>query len=369
LRILHVDTGTGWRGGQQQVLWLVEGCRDLGIEQMLLAPAGSPIAERACQPGVAVTPLSKQSLSFQNLRAVRRLTSGFDLVHAHDSHAHSLVYAAASFGRRAAPPLLVSRRVGFPIGTLGRRKYRYPAVFIAVSEFVRGRLIDAGVPTEKIHVVLDGVRVPPALPDVSVREEFRRRHDVEEDAFVLGTLSSFAPEKLLAEELALLSHLPATAHFWLGLPNEEADTKSAGLALLETARRMGLGQRFRIVPVGENPGPFMASLDLFLYLSEMEGLGSAILLAMAHGLPVVASKVGGIPEIVEHGQTGVLVEGEHQRELPAAIEFLMLSQQTLPRMAAAARDYVSSHATSDRMIAQTVVLYQQLLQGSSGPRP
>ena len=369
MRILHVDTGTGWRGGQQQVLWLLEGCRDLDIEQMLLAPAGSPLAARARQSGISVTEISQRARALDNLRLVRRLAPDYDLAHAHDSHAHSLLCAVDPFRRGAGPGLIVSRRVGFPIGAVGRAKYRIPAMYIAVSEFVRWRLIDAGVPEEKIHVVFDGVRVPVELPGESVREEARLRHGLSEDDFVMGTLSSFAPEKLLERGLELLQRLPPATRYWLGVPYGERDGSSAGSALQATARRMGLADRFQIVPVGENPGRFLASLDLFLYFSRMEGLGSAILLAMAYGLPVVASKVGGIPEIVHHGQTGVLVDEGLEQGLPAAIRFLMGSPQTRRRMGTAAREFVLARASSDRMVAQTVLLYQGLLQGSRESRP
>ena len=368
MRILHMDTGRGWRGGQQQVLWLLEGCRVLGIEQTLLTPAGSPLAARARQSGVTVSEIAARLLTVENLRAVRRLAPQFDLAHAHDSHAHSLFCAAHPLrGRgRGWPPLVVSRRVGFPIRSLGRAKYRFASRYIAVSEYVRCRLLEAGVPEEKLRVIYDGVRPPPLLPEPEARTEFRRRQRALEGAFVFGTLSSFAPEKLLAEQLDLLKQLPASAHFWLGIPGAEQDSGSAGTALLEAARRDGLSARFRIIPVAEDAGAFLTSLDLFLYLSRMEGLGSAILLAMAHQLPVMASNVGGIPEIVRHQQTGVLV-GE-DRELPAAVQFLMGVPQLRRRMGEAARRFVLAHASSDKMVAQTVVLYRELLQGSTETR-
>jgi glycosyltransferase involved in cell wall biosynthesis len=368
VRILHVDTGTGWRGGQQQVLWLLEGCRELDIEQMLLAPTGSPLAARARQASIPVTEISPRALSLENLRLVRHLASQYDLLHAHDAHAHSLLCAPSLLRAAARPPLIVSRRVGFPIAAGGRRKYAIPDLYIAVSEFVRWRLIDAGVPRDKISVVFDGVRIPIELPDASVREEARQRRGLGEGAFVMGTLSSFAPEKQLVGGLALLRKLPASTHFWLGVPSGETDSGSAGPSLLAEAQRLGLGDRFRIEPVRESPGRFLASLDLFLYLSRMEGLGSAILLAMAHGLPVVASRVGGIPEIVQHGQTGLLVEEGLEADLPAAIQFLMASPQTRRRMGTAGREFAFAHGSSDRMVAQTVLLYQELLQGSREPR-
>jgi glycosyltransferase involved in cell wall biosynthesis len=264
--------------------------------------------------------------------------------------------------------MIVSRRVGFPIGTVGRSKYRIPDMFVAVSDFVRGRLVEAGVPVEKIKVVFDGVSIPVELPDISIREESRRRRAAGEDTFVLGTLSSFAPEKLLAQEIDLLSRLPASTHFWLGAPENEPDSRGTGMELLENARARGLGERFQIVPVGQNATEFFAGLDLFIYLSEMEGLGSAILLAMGYGLPVVASNVGGVPEIVTHGQNGVLVEGDSLADLPASIQFLIDSPQSRRRMGAAAREFAVAKGSSDRMVAQTIQLYQQLLQGSREAR-
>jgi len=367
LRVLHVDTGTAWRGGQQQVLSLLDGSRDLGIVQVLLAPRGSPLASRARQAAIEVIDISPQALALDNLQTLRRLAHQFDLVHAHDSHAHTLVCTALPFASRSSLPLVVSRRVGFPISSLGRAKYRFPAMFIAISEFVRWRLLEAGVPAEKIHVVYDGVHAPAIIPRPSVRAESRRRHGADEKTFVLGTLSAIAPGKLLEKQVRLLANLPPSVHYWLGVPGGESNVDDAGAALLEVARRIGAEKRFQIVPVAQDPSAFLAGLDIFLYLSRMEGLGSAILLAMAYQLPVVASEVGGIPEIVFHCRTGVLVRKSFENELPGAIQFLIGAPHLRREMARAARLWVRAHATSDKMVAQTVVLYQKLLQESGGP--
>jgi glycosyltransferase involved in cell wall biosynthesis len=365
LQILHVDTGRGWRGGQQQVLWLLDGCRELGLAQMLLSPFGSPLAARTRQAGIEVIEISPQPLALENLRTVRRLARQFDIIHAHDSHAHSMICAALPFGGRSSPRLIVSRRVGFPIGTLGRAKYGFPAMFIAISEFARWRLMDAGVPAEKIQVVYDGVRAPVSLPPPAVRAEMRRRLGIGEESFVFGTLSSFAPEKQLGEELRLLTHLPDSAHFLLGVPAGESDSGEAGAALLDEARRIAAANRFHIVPVAEDPGAILSALDLFLYLSRMEGLGSAVLLAMAYALPVIASEVGGVPEIVRHQQTGLLVGEDYVNELAPVVRFLMGAPRLRAKLAHAAREFVCAHATNDKMVAQTVVVYRNLLQGGS----
>jgi hypothetical protein len=168
LRILHIDTGLGWRGGQQQVLWLMEGLRARGFEQMLLAAAGSPLASRARQHSLPVSELSSPALSLANVQAVRNVRTQTTLVHAHDAHAHSLA-ALAAVAAKPPRPLVVSRRVAFPIGTLGSFKYQAADAYIAVSDFVRQRLLAARVPDQKIRVIFDGV--PPPCPECY----FRRR--------------------------------------------------------------------------------------------------------------------------------------------------------------------------------------------------
>jgi glycosyltransferase involved in cell wall biosynthesis len=364
LRVLHIDTGTGWRGGQQQVLWLLQGAATRGLQQTLLAPADSPLASRARSAGVDVSPLSLSLRSRANWKMVRELARRCDLVHAHDAHAHTLALAAVHLTGRRNPPLVVSRRVGFPIPATGRLKYAAAARYLAVSDHVRWRLLEAGVPAQKIRVVLDGVRPPTSLPGFEVRREFRTRQGAPENAFVIGTLSTFAPEKRLPETLQVMTHLPPEIHFWVGVPAAEPDRDSAGAALLQEAHRRGLEQRFQIIPVPENPGPFLSALDLFLYLSRSEGLGSAILLAMAYGLPVAASAVGGIPEIVRHLVTGVLLDGESLGELPEAIVVLKHSPPLRQRLGAAGRAFVLGHATDDRMVAQTIAIYAELLEES-----
>ena len=364
MRILHVDTGTGWRGGQQQVFWLMEGARMLGLTQRLLAPAGSPLATRARQLDLEVTELTAPTRSWRNVRTLRQIASQVELVHAHDAHAHTLASAARLLGSYSHPPVVVSRRVAFPVRSFNHPKYRIPSRFVAVSEFVRLRLLQAEVPEESIRVIYDGVKVPPFRTSASARAEFRERHGVEEETFLLGTLTSLAPEKLLEEELALLAELPPTVHFWLGHSSAEPDRSSAGMALLQSAQDRGLGERFRIVPVPEDASVFLDSLNLFVYLSRSEGLGSAILLAMAHGLPVVASNVGGIPEIVRHLETGILVGDELRRELTTAILLLEASPLLRRRYGLAGRQLVLDRATSDKMVDQTVALYEELLPGS-----
>jgi len=148
MRILHLDAGREMRGGQWQVLRLVEGLSAAGVESTLLARQNAPLFEAVRKGGWRVEPLGLT-------RAVM-LARNHDVVHAHDARSHTL----GAIVRGA--PLVVSRRVMFPVGS--RWKYGRARRYLAVSEFVKRVLMAGGVPEEKISVVYDGVPVLEAEP-------------------------------------------------------------------------------------------------------------------------------------------------------------------------------------------------------------
>ena len=153
MRTLHIDTGRTMQGGQWQVLYLVE--RLEGAR--LLAPAGSPLLREARKRGLDARPLA----TFIGELA------GIDLIHAHDSRAHT--YGAIANLGRAARPLVVSRRVAFPIkqSIVSGWKYLQATMYLAVSRYAASKLRDAGVGKGVIRVVYDGIPIPaaPAQPE------------------------------------------------------------------------------------------------------------------------------------------------------------------------------------------------------------
>ncbi len=237
-----------------------------------------------------------------------RLPSGFDLIHAHDAAAHTRALTSRL-------PLVVSRRVAFPVkqGVLSRWKYRRASHYIAVSNFVADELRRAGVAAAKITVVYDGVELPAPPPRRS-------------GPFQFGFIHA-APEK--------------PQHLF-----EEA-----------------AGDRGVILPPSRLPG-VLATVDALVYLSNSEGLGSGILLAMAQGLPVIASKVGGIPEIVADGQTGLLVEN-NVAAIRAALDTLAGDPARARAMGAAGREWVAGHATDAIMAERTEAVYGRIERRTS----
>ena len=280
MRILHLDAGREMRGGQWQVLRLIEGLAAAGVESTLLAREGAPLYVAARKQGWRVQALGI-TRAIANLRA-------HTLIHAHDARSHSLGLFLR--GR----PLVVSRRVSFPVGS--RWKYGRAGRYLAVSDFVKGVLMQGGVAEEKIAVVYDGV---PML-------------EVAHGTQVLG----------LEKDSALLARMGLKT-----VVNLEAELPDAAM---------------------------------LVYITNSEGLGSGAMLAMSAGLPVIASKIGGLPEVIQDGENGLLVENT-EAAITAAIAFLQEHPEDAARMGANARRTILERFTVDRMVKATLQAYRSVL--------
>jgi hypothetical protein len=301
MKILHIDTGRELRGGQHQLLLLTEGLAQRGHEQTLLAR--EPTRERF--PGSEPTLL--------NLRNAAR---DADLIHAHDGRGHTLA-AVASTGK----PLIVSRRVAFAVreNLFSRKKYARADHYIAISNHVRGKLLDAGIDHSKISVVYDGV--------------------------ALGG-------EVEAATTARGGHVLA--------PQINDPLKGAEL-LRAACRQAGVEVKFSTNLLQDLP-----RAAAFVYLSQNEGLGSAILLAMARKTPVIASRVGGIPELIEHEVTGLLVENGIEN-VAQALRRVAAEPAFAQQCAEQAYKKVRECFADDIMIGRTEQIYRAVLERRSPP--
>lgn len=289
------------RGGQRQVELLLAGLTEAGHESALLAPSGSPLREAAAKAGYAVRNAEARELWQESKHA--------GLVHAHDARAHTL--AAIASRRR----FVVSRRVAFPVrrSVASHWKYQRARRFLAVSEFVADQLHLAGVRKEKIDVVYDGV---PAQ----------------------CSAETWSPEY---PAVAL-----ATADPQKGRDLVEAASRMAGLRVL----------------FSEDLSRDLQRAAMFVYITRSEGLGSAALLAMSMGVPVIASGVGGLLEIFSDCGCGLLVSND-----PQAIARAMRRILTEPGLAAAlierGKARIAESFTKEHLVTGTLESYARALAG------
>ncbi|MBI5168881.1 MAG: glycosyltransferase [Candidatus Eisenbacteria bacterium] len=356
MRIAHLDTGREWRGGQGQVLLLMRELARRAHEQLLLAPQG-PLLERATAAGLRVARWdSRGELDLPAMARAARLLRAFapDVAHLHSAHAHALgTLAARSAGARA---IVVSRRVDFRVRTnpVSALKYALPVDrYFCISRGVMQAMLDSGVPAGRLALVpsgidFDAVRAEAAQPV----DDLRERLGLPADAEIVGTVASLAPHKnhaLLLESVPAVLAARPRAHFvWLG----EGECRPA----LEK-RRAELGLEDRVHMPGFDPRAraSMTQFDLFVLSSYLEGLCTSLLDAQALGVPIVATAVGGVPEVVSDGRTGALVAALEPAPLAARIVEALAGPETRAEWVAAARVHVQgfgvSH-TADRSLEE-----------------
>ena len=352
LKIAHIDTGKDFRGGQDLLLSLARGLKSRGHEQLIVCPPASPLAKRASAEGLETAPLPLGPLR----REIGRRK--FDILHAHDSRAQSLSFLA-SVGLDVVR--VASRQVAFTPRHPKAHRLKYARTchgVIAVSEAVLKVLVGAGVPASQIEVIAPGVELPAQLPSPEMRAKARVRWGFGESEFVIGHAGAFTPEK--GQDVAL----DAAAILARTLPRARMVLAGDGPMLsapemVEKIRRASLIAQLpgRIDDFGE----FYAGLDLYIMPSRSEAWGLTALRAMAQGIPVVASDVGGLPEMVGHERSGWLVPAGSAQALAEAIENAASDTGRLREFGRNARDRAALF-TIERTVEKMEDFYQRMLK-------
>lgn len=382
LKIIHLDTGEDLRGGQHQLLMLARGLAARGHHQLIVTLDGTLLEARARQEGFRVFALPRHDpVGAHGIFQLRQLllAEPFQILHAHDGKGQTISWLA-SLGMSVSR--VASRRVIYapPRRIDTRLKYgRTCDAVIAVSKYVRQLLVDSGVPESKIEVIYDGVDIPEELPDAATRARVRAQGEwgCGGRDFVVGQIATATQEKGLdigREAASLLKESAPEVRVVTAVPGPAR----GGLVLLPIEGKVlgveGPGQlrveytsNLRATVLPQNRADFFAALDLFIMPSRAEGLGSAALLAMAHGVPVVASRVGGLPEIIEEGETGWLVPPGSPQALADAIAHAASDRARLREMGTKARQRAAQFSGT-LMVERTEALYQRL-EGTRNPEP
>ena len=353
LRVLHLDSGREWRGGQRQVYLLARGQREQGHEPLVVAAPNAPLIRRLRSTGIAAAEVRMRGdwdlAAAARVRAVVR-TWNADVVHAHDAHSHAIALAAL-IGRRSLP-LIVTRRVVFvPHGRLkyGRRVSR----FIAISGAVRDALITGRVETSRIELVYDGV----PRPVVTRQRDWRAECRWPSDSVVCGIVGAMSAEKGVAMLAEIRQCLP------------ESSRKRIRLVLLggqQTGTRSIGGLPAFCAGFVDEIYEAMAGLDILLHPSSAEGLGTSVIDAVALGVPPVAFCVGGLPEVIEHQRCGLLVPAGDITAFAAAIDRLV-QDESLRRCLGAAGPQRAAEFSVERMVRGTHGVYDSVL--ATGDQP
>ena len=359
---LHIDTARTWRGGQNQVLVTVMGMRAAGHRAMLVAHADGELRRRADE-GLDFLPLAPRtemdlSAAWRLSRAIKQLRP--DIIHAHDPHGVAMAALALSMSTQPKRAKLVAaRRVDFRLkgNALSRWKYDQVDRFICASDAIRKILLADGVAPSRAVTVLEGIDLGhvAAAPRAPLHEELWLPHG----APVVGNVAALVPHKgqrHFVEAAALVVREVPDARFVIAGEGELRPT------LEHLIHHHKLEKHVILAGFRPDVLSLHKAFDIFVMSSITEGLGTSLLDAMACGRPIVATTAGGMPEVVQDGQTGILVPPRDDRALADAIVKLLKDEALRQRMGAAGLSLANARFSAERMVADTLSVYQGVVR-------
>ena len=360
-RVLHIDTERGWRGGERQTLWLARELARRGHGSIVAARPGEPLYHRAseaklelieCSPRFEIDPSA--ALRLRNEIRKREI----NVVHAHTGHAVA-IGALATLGTTV--PLVVARRVDFPLrdnaGT--RWKYRRAAAIVAISNAVARVLERNGIPAERIYVVPDGVDTHRAIRPAT-RDE-------------LASLGVPVGAPLVVQISQLVGHkdplnfVRAMGRVHGRVPNAHALLVGDGPLRTDVERevdRLGLQHVLHVLGYRTDADALLAAANVATLSSREEGMGSVLLDALVFGVPIAATKAGGIPEVVEDGASGLLAEISDPNGLGDIISGLLTDTALAERVRQTALQRASSFSV-ERMAERTMSVYEVVVSNAN----
>jgi glycosyltransferase involved in cell wall biosynthesis len=357
LKIVHLVIGGEIAGGQLVALRLAHAARDAGHDVVFLSPTAGPFTERTANDGFAtdIVPLG----GALDARAVLRLRSRLqreraDILHTHVHFSLNVVSRVAAIGTRSSViahmhienvfrESSVPRTAQIRLDNATARTCRW---IVAVSNATRRALIAQGYPASRTVTVHNGIEprgsVAPAaldpVPPGPVLLEVARLCDVK-------------GQRDLIAALALLGRADVTVL----LVGEDVESQGSYKRVLEEqARRLGVDDRVRFLGRRDDVPALLAAADVLVLPSSIEGLPLVVLEAMASGVPVVATAVGGTPEAVTDGETGLLVPPGDARALAGALEGTLEDPGYARRLGEAgrrrARACFDAHSAAQRVL-------------------
>ncbi|MFP4522313.1 MAG: glycosyltransferase [Fibrobacterota bacterium] len=362
-RILHIDTESGWRGGEQQVYNLIKGLGNFKVEQYAAGVKDKEFLGRISGMVKETLPLPRcGELSLSAFLKIARFSkkNRIDIIHSHTAKAHGQALGSLLFN--GTPVIAAHRRVDFriPDNVLKRFKYNFSktGAVIAISKAIKNILESSGVNKEKLRLIYSSVD-PDRFwqPSEKAASEIRNEFEIPDNVPVIGNTAAFAPHKDHATLLKAASMLhEAGVDFRLLLPGDGkllGDTK-------KLCRSLGISGKVLFPGFRKDLKGFFSLFDIFVNSSSEEGLGTSVIDALAAGLPVAATSAGGVPEILDGGKYGLLSPPKDPHGLYLSLNTLIEDPGKRDAFSARARQR-ALFFNIDSMAEKTFSVYKEIL--------
>lgn len=362
MKILHLSSEKTWRGGEQQIAYLIEEQRSLGTEVVVAARSGSKFAE-FCQQNEFETHLLpfRNSLDFRTAFGLKKLLSQSkpDLIHVHSSKSHGIVALTSLLG--LSTPVILSRRVDFKLKKSGfsNWKYNIPQIkrIICVSDEIRDIVRREITNPDRAKTVYSGIDLN-RFREVGQEHYLKSRFDLAHDAVLVGNTSAIADHKdyftFIDTAENFLNRNDQKAFFFIigdGPMKEEIQQYIASKSLTSHIFMTGFLNNIPAI---------LQELDVFLMTSKTEGLGTSVLDAFASHLPVVSTDGGGLKETVKEGQTGLTASVGDSQKLSEQLERMIADTTMQKKLSENAFEFVQQFS-KENTAALTQSIYREVL--------
>lgn len=371
MRVVHIIKVTGIAGAENHLLTLLPGliARGADISLIALVEPSNPVEELAKAADALGIPFRRMIIQRHSdvalINRLRRVFRQFkpDIVHTHLVHADSYAIPAAKLAR---VPIIISsrhndnqfrRRLVFKVVNSGL--WRMTNAGIAISEALRRFTTEVeGAPERKITTIHYGLKFPvEVIEPKTARATLRESLNLPSNALIIGAACRLVEQKGLRYGIEAFASIAADfpdAHLVIA---GEGNQRSL---LQSLAKSKGIAKRVHFIGWRADLSQVLAGFDIFLAPSLWEGFGLVLLEAMARRLPIIASNVSAIPEIVAHQETGILTPPRDIPALADAMRTLISDEALRYHMGLMGEDRLETHFDAEIMIDKTLQLYQQL---------
>ncbi len=364
-KIFHIETGPNMYGGAKQVYYLIEGLLSKGYGENILICSKNSDISRNCKNMCRVYEIPMHgdldaSFLFSLIKLIKKEKP--DIVHIHSRRGADIWGPLAA--KITHTKSIITRRVDNPeIRCLLKMKYMFPDKVVAISNAIKDILIEQGI--------LKDIQVIPSAVDVEFYNRkceinwFLREFSLNKEVKKVGMVAQFIPRKghlfLLKAIPFILDQIKDVVFLLFGKGGLLSQVK-------EEINKMRLGSHVKIIGFREDMERIYPCLDLLVHPASMEGLGVSLMQACAARVPVVATGVGGIPEVIRDGDNGFLVPVGDMDMFVKKVLILLNEPQLRKKMGMKGLEIVKKHFSVESMVNSYISLYSSIVN-LGGPLP
>lgn len=367
IRVLHLMSTVSGGGVERRRLSLAKAFKENGIQMKLVGTFKSGnISEQIEENGVEIIEIGEFNGPFhwEKHKKIQKIIDDFKPHIIHGAVFEGVTMAAINGFMKKVPIVLLeetsdpqnrSKKADFLLRIFSFVADKFIAIAPNVADYLRST---AKVSSKKVITINNGVEIPRSVSDLEV-QTLKDQYSINDGDFIVGTVGRlFNDHKKITDIIEAIHLLKELNHVRLLIVGSGKDEE------LIKQKVIDLGVQERVIFTGYqfDTAPFYKLMDVFCIASQREGFGLVAAEAMLHNLPVIATRVGGLQNVVVDGETGILIQPHQPKEIADAIKKLNGSAELLNRFAENGYNRAMQNYTEERYVNDVITLYRELLK-------